>query len=167
MKKIIISLILFTSLNYVMSQSISFVGMDDSITEYNLSDVQKIIFGSNDVAIYLNNDQVISLPLDEFKNYHYSQETLGSEDVVMDIESFKVFPNPTQGIFKISFQSKSDLPYQYNIYDVNGRVVLQKELGGLNGLHTETISLEKFESGFYFVELKSGSFKSSKQLIKI
>ncbi|WP_197429349.1 T9SS type A sorting domain-containing protein [Winogradskyella endarachnes] len=150
-----------------MSQSISFVGIDDSVTDYNLSDVQKIIFGLSDVSIYLNNDQVISIPLDEFKNYHYSQETLGSEDFIMDSESFKVFPNPTQDVFKISFESKSAFPYTYKIYDITGRAVLQKELGSLNGLHTETISVKEFPSGVYFVELKSGSLKSSKKLIKL
>jgi len=166
MKKFIFTLILFSFINQVMSQSISFVDMDGSATEYNLSDIQKITFESNDVTIYLNNDEVITIPFDEFKNYQYSEETLSNEDFVTSSNSFGMFPNPTNGVFTISFDSQSSLPYECIIYDVNGKEILQKNLGVLNGLHTEDISLEEFPSGVYFVQLKSGSLMSSKQLIK-
>lgn len=167
MKKFIITLILFSSLNQVISQTISFVDMNGATTEYNLSDIRKITFESSDVSIYLNNDEVITIPFDEFKNYQYSEETLNNEDFTTSSNSFKIFPNPTKGVFKIRFDSQSSSPYECNIYDVNGKEVLQKNLGVLNGLHTEDISLEEFPSGVYFVELRSGSLKSSKQLIKL
>lgn len=166
MKNFIITLILLSAINQVIGQSISFVDMDGVTTEYNLSDVRKITFESSDVSIYLNNDQVVTIPFDEFKNYQYSQETLSNEDFITNSDSFRIFPNPTKGVFKISFDSQSSLPYECTIYDVNGKEVLQKNLGVLNGLHTEDISLEEFPAGVYFVQLKSGSLKSSKQIIK-
>lgn len=166
MKTIIITLILFSFINPVKSQSISFTNIDGTTTGYNLSDVQKIAFESSDVRIYLNNDEVITIPIDEFKNYQYSEETLSNEDFVTSSDSFKMFPNPTNGVFTISFDSQSSLPYECTIYDVNGKEILQKNLGVLNGLYTEDISLEEFTSGVYFVQLKSGSLMSSKQLIK-
>ena len=166
MKKLIIIIVLFSSINQLMSQSISFVDMDGETTEYNLSDVRKIIFESSDVLVYLNNDEVITIPFDDFKNYQYSQETLSNEDFVVSPNSFKIFPNPTEGVFKVSFDSQSAMPYNYNVYDVSGKKILQKNLGVLNGLHTESISLENVPSGVYFVELKSGDVSSTKQLIK-
>lgn len=166
MKKIIITLILFSFINPIISQSISFTNIDGTTTGYNLSDVQKIVFESSDVKIYLNNDEVITIPIDEFKNYQYSEETLSNEDFDTSSKSFRMFPNPTNGVFTISFDSQSSLPYECIIYDVNGKEILQKNLGVLNGLYTENISLEEFPSGVYFVQLKSGSLMSSKQLIK-
>ncbi|WP_422106042.1 T9SS type A sorting domain-containing protein [Winogradskyella sp.] len=166
MKKLLLAIVFFSSLNLVTSQSISFADMDGTTTEYNLTDVRKITFNSGNVSIYLNNDEIVTLPFDEFKNYQYSEETLSNEEVVKDSNAFRIYPNPTEGVFRIRLDAQSSLPYECTIYDVNGKAILQKDLGVLNGFYTEDISIEKFPSGMYFVELKSGHIKSSKQLIK-
>ena len=166
MKKILLAILLFASLNLVSSQAISFTDMDGTTTEYNLTDVRKITFNSGNVSIYLNNDNIVTLPFDEFKNYQYSEDTLSNPDVIADSNAFLIFPNPTKDVFKIRLDAQSALPYECTIYDVNGRAIFQKDLGVLNGLYSEDISLEKFPSGMYFVELKSGHLKSTEQLIK-
>ena len=107
MKKFIFTLILFSSINQVMSQSISFTNMDGTTTGYNLSDVQKIAFESSDVTIYLNNDEVITIAIDEFKNYQYSEETLSNEDFDTSSNSFRMFPKMT---FFRSSDTKESLP---------------------------------------------------------
>lgn len=85
--------------------------------------------------------------------------------------SFKVYPNPSQDCFKISFVTSSRTRVILSIYNIAGRVVKIKELGTMNaGYHEISIPPtdgvgRKLSSGVYFIEIKAGTARKIKKAI--
>ncbi len=62
----------------------------------------------------------------------------------------KVFPNPAEGIIRLSFPRLSDQP-GYRLTDATGRVVKSGNLPS-----DQTLTIEELSPGYYLVEVKSG-----------
>jgi hypothetical protein len=78
-----------------------------------------------------------------------------------------VYPNPA--ITRITIQSSSDIKNKetrYIVYNYSGRVVLEKNLGTVNGIVTDDLDLSDFEPGIYLVRLFSGNSSDSRMFIK-
>ena len=58
-------------------------------------------------------------------------------------EEFFVYPNPTNGIIKISPDNK----LEFSVFDVNGIIILKG--------YGDTIDLSSFANGVYFLKLKT------------
>ena len=71
------------------------------------------------------------------------------------ISSIEVFPNPSNDIFII----KSDETVEAAVYDLNGRVILQKQT-------TNTVNLEGFNSGVYLLKITIGNSIYTTRIIK-
>jgi hypothetical protein len=65
-----------------------------------------------------------------------------------------IYPNPAQSFFNISIDEPSIAPKLIRILDYSGRVVFEDTCS--QGLNTVQLPVTLF-SGFYFVELRSGS----------
>jgi hypothetical protein len=76
----------------------------------------------------------------------------GIEDV-SNPYSFSVYPNPAQGGFTIDLNAKGKLDGQLHIYDVEGRLVYEKSIRGVNGHCSINKQLNK---GVYFVSFSRG-----------
>jgi uncharacterized protein YvpB len=141
--------------------------------EFSIIDVAKIYFSGSQLFLRLKNGNTVIFDnyndegqFSEFISYYYDPqgETLSVIDLISN--NFKIFPNPTENIFSISYLSQSSEPYKCNIYDVSGKIVMRLDMGIKNGNFIEMISTEKLKSGIYFVQLTSGSYSSFKKLIK-
>ncbi|MEQ8904626.1 T9SS type A sorting domain-containing protein [Ekhidna sp.] len=71
------------------------------------------------------------------------------------IEGLKIFPNPTNGVFKISL---SDHTYingflKIEVLDLNGRVIQYRKLSRYGGSFEGTLSLYAYPDGVYFLKL--------------
>jgi hypothetical protein len=69
----------------------------------------------------------------------------------------EIYPNPTQGVFSVRYESESALPAQVTIRDIAGRVVYERMFtpSGLGG-SLETIDLFGAPAGIYLVEVIQG-----------
>lgn len=77
----------------------------------------------------------------------------------------QAYPNPTQGIINLTinnFNEGLDSKYQIRIYDALGRTIFENSYN-LNQLQ---LDLEYFDSGCYFLEVNSTTFKTIKRIIK-
>ena len=64
--------------------------------------------------------------------------------------NIKIWPNPTTGMISIKLgESESD--YSYFVFDINGKL---KQTGNLSS-ENNTVSLNKFYSGIYFLHIDS------------
>ena len=158
--------LLFLS-NKARSQTINFFDTTGTMIDYNISDVQKITFsGGGDVFVSFYDGEIISIPAEEFSNYQYNQNVLNIDDFNSILNDFELYPNPTQDGISLSFTSQTTLSYNYAIYDVNGRKLMDKIIGLVSGPYVEQVSLTKFSSGVYFLVLKSSKNQISKKIIK-
>ena len=81
--------------------------------------------------------------------------TLNNEENSLNPTNF--FPNPTTGLVFIDGDLKFDY---YELYDVTGKLLLKNSLEG------NTIELEKYVNGVYFLKLFSNNNVTTKKIIK-
>ena len=109
----------------------------------------------NDILIHTNTNFGSSESTQISTNY------LGLSDI--DINNFSVYPNPSE--YTINIKSNgSNIPEKYLIFDVNGRVVLDKIVSTESDL---AIDIGSFDSGVYFLKvISNGKEEHIKFIIK-
>jgi membrane-associated protease RseP (regulator of RpoE activity) len=84
---------------------------------------------------------------------------------VLQLENASVFPNPTEGLFSLSFTT---VPGQLSVTvaDVNGKVVYQEENENSTGFYNREIDLKDAPAGNYILSVKQGDKVFTQQLSK-
>jgi hypothetical protein len=76
-----------------------------------------------------------------------------------------VYPNPSSGLFNISYNALTEGNYQVKIYNMAGQVVFDQSYGAIFGPNTIKIDAGGFGQGIYMLQLRStdqnGKQKSS------
>jgi hypothetical protein len=73
------------------------------------------------------------------------------------IKNFSIFPNPTNGMVKISASNAGLHDYSLTIFNLLGRQVYSKPINNVEGQINAAIDLSALPKGVYFVELKSSN----------
>jgi len=101
---------------------------------------------------------------------YYMQFTLGDLIDETGIEDFQdqlklnVFPNPSDGIFNVSFVNKAGGTVSVQLTDVAGREVYSGKLNTGSGQQTAILDAGQLTSGLYFLQVSSESGKSVKRI---
>lgn len=90
--------------------------------------------------------------------------SIGVEEVNKEISSLKVFPNPAQSDFKISFINENNLPASYEIINALGQTIKSEKLISQKGKSEYNIETTGLHSGIYFVKTTVGTKSSVKKL---
>jgi len=91
-----------------------------------------------------------------------SEPVLGINSFVF--EDFKVYPNPSNGIFNVQFTSKNTSDVEITIFDLLGRKVSHKTFKTSNISFNETLNIGRVSSGIYILQVKRGNEASSQKL---
>ena len=98
-------------------------------------------------------------------NFEWEEDTkirtsyLGLSDI--NINNFSVYPNPSEHIINIKLNGGS-IPERYLIFDVNGRVILDKIVSSESDL---AINIESIDSGIYFINIISNGREENVKFI--
>ncbi len=93
-----------------------------------------------------------------------SCDTLTSvKDLAEHDFKFKIFPNPTNGNFRIMYLLPQNKSGKLEIFDINGRVVYSQNLPPWSTL--QNISLPKLSNGVYVCSITSNSQRVNKKLV--
>ncbi|MCC7521198.1 MAG: T9SS type A sorting domain-containing protein [Flavobacteriaceae bacterium] len=84
----------------------------------------------------------------------FTNSALGNEDTLFN--QVKVYPNPSTGVFNISYQGSATL--QYTVYDLTGKTIL-------SGTGNQ-IDLSRQAIGMYFAKITDGSAVRSLKLVR-
>ncbi|MFK7832787.1 MAG: S8 family serine peptidase [Winogradskyella sp.] len=90
--------------------------------------------------------------------------TLGVDENNLS-RSLKLFPNPNNGEFTISFDSNATSDVKLDIYDISGRTVYNNSFVNSSQQFNETIDLKGLQSGVYIVNITEGNKTSSHKMI--
>ncbi|WP_420575626.1 T9SS type A sorting domain-containing protein [Ekhidna sp.] len=86
-------------------------------------------------------------------------------DVNEEIEGLKIYPNPTEGVFKLSYRNNSLSGFlNVEVIDMNGKKIQHHRFSKYDDAFEGTISLYAYPDGLYF--LKFGEGQASK-LVKV
>ena len=80
------------------------------------------------------------------------------------ISSFSVSPNPSTGLFKMSFATTQNENLNLYVRDVAGKVVY-KDMLHVNGNFTKELDFSNFAKGVYFLQIQSGNNTKVEKLI--
>jgi hypothetical protein len=85
-----------------------------------------------------------------------------------DEVSWQVYPNPSSGIFNLSYQLSDAETMTVKVYNVNGKIVKQYHTPGNGFVQKLNIDLSNpgFATGLYMIEANAGEKKQTFKLIK-
>ncbi len=90
---------------------------------------------------------------------------INNDFVSSEIESFSIYPNPTNDIVTISYYNTISNVH-YTLFDVEGKVLANKELNGRAVKNSEQIDLSFFANGIYILQLSADGITTTKKIIK-
>jgi PKD repeat protein len=83
---------------------------------------------------------------------------LGIEEVE-GVGSIAVYPNPSNGIFQLDFNTNNEMIITVQVTNVLGETVFVKNVGSVNGIHKDAIDISKASPGVYYVNILSNNEK--------
>jgi hypothetical protein len=83
----------------------------------------------------------------------------------IDTNFIKLYPNPVSDILYVHFGTLTDLPIHLTLFDLNGRLVFNRNLRIEN--HQITIDVSSLDTGMYLIKIKGAKLNYySKILVK-
>lgn len=91
--------------------------------------------------------------------------TGGVASISKAVDSFSIFPNPSNGSFTLRFNQKTNLPSSLKLYDITGNCLAQKNIQLSFG--EQSISFESLDlsTGVYFMQIQNATFDLFKKII--
>jgi hypothetical protein len=86
----------------------------------------------------------------------------GINDLI--IQDLLIYPNPTQGLITISFNSTRKNDYKIRIIGMLGESVFEDELTKFSGDYKHEVDLSKYSKAIYFLEIESDQGVISKKI---
>lgn len=93
-------------------------------------------------------------------NLNFDNLITSLDDLEINNEALKLFPNPTSDYFTLDFDNPIEFEAIVNIYDVVGKLVSSEQL--LNG--RQQINVSSLNEGIYMIEIKLGDWSTVKKL---
>ncbi|MBA5793616.1 T9SS type A sorting domain-containing protein [Flavobacterium sp. xlx-214] len=83
----------------------------------------------------------------------------------LKVNHFKMYPNPAKDILNVSFSTEENNTTQFDVFDLNGRLILTHTLEKATDVNTQ-ISIDQLATGTYILKITNGSNSSSHKFIK-
>jgi len=81
------------------------------------------------------------------------------------IYGLNIFPNPTEGLVVISFESIKNSDFTISILNVLSKVVFEEKLSQFSGFYKKKINLNNFAKSVYLIRIKTSESTINKKLI--
>lgn len=92
-------------------------------------------------------------------------DTLASISSILDLKErfFNVYPNPTSDYIFINFSRECGQNIELKIYDLYGKIILQKEMKQFN----QELNIITLPKGMYIIKVNNGKINSEVKLMKL
>ena len=80
-------------------------------------------------------------------------------------ETLEIFPNPSNGIFNVTFYSNEIEDYKISIKNLVGQEISSIKLTNVIGEINKKIDMENLSSSVYIIELSNNNYSITKNLI--
>lgn len=89
-----------------------------------------------------------------------------SLDNELQLDDMRVFPNPSNGFFRIHFDVAEKGDLFVNVHDAKGEKVYEERITGFKGRYERTLDLSDRTSGTYFLVIEQGGKSIAEKLVK-
>jgi len=86
-------------------------------------------------------------------------------EVQINISNLDIYPNPSDNVFNITFNTEKAQMYKINVMNVFGEVIHTEELNAFTGLYSKQVSLSNYSKAIYFLEIETDEGRVNKKLI--
>ena len=94
---------------------------------------------------------------------HIKERTLTLED--NSLQGFRLWPNPTNNVFKIQFTNSDTNNVNIGLYDLQGRQILNTFKESKANIFTEEINIQNIASGIYLLTIQQGNKRITKKVM--
>jgi membrane-associated protease RseP (regulator of RpoE activity) len=107
-----------------------------------------------------------TMPLSEEEKALLKGKGVSGLDAELQLKEMRVFPNPSNGFFRIAFdvQERGDL--FVNVHDAKGDRVYEERITGFKGRYERTLDLTDKNTGTYFLVIQQDGKTQAQKLIK-
>lgn len=171
--KKLLGIMIFCIWGFVFSlqaqQSIFIEQTNGDLCEISLNLVQKITFSDTDMILHKTDATVLSWPTQDVQKYYYDLTTQVNKPVISTgTDPFHVllYPNPSNGHFKIKYRVEKRSHIDIVLIDMSGRIV--KVLLSENkehGTYTFNSQGKKLTTGTYFLKIGNEKQASAHTLV--
>jgi hypothetical protein len=123
-------------------------------TPIKLSDIQKITFGSGEMKLLRSDasNQIYGFDNIRILNFDTSSNSI-NQIRTLENNDLHLYPNPVINNITITFESSIKGSIAINIFDFQGKIVLQKYEHQLEGKNILSIDLSMLPKGIYVCQL--------------
>ncbi len=118
--------------------------------------------------VNLYSSSQVSSPISTVQNFKFGEASVtGFFETEMNKDQFDVFPNPvSKNVLNLSFGLKESSLINYELFDLNGTLLLSVTSKGVTGSNSYTLDLDTVKEGSYLLKLTSNTFSSSQLIVK-
>ena len=86
-------------------------------------------------------------------------------DVPDYVNGVNIYPNPSEDMFTITFNSEKAQGYKLSVMSVLGEVLYAETLNDFIGVYSKQVSLSNYSKAIYFLEIETNEGRVNKKLI--
>jgi hypothetical protein len=95
----------------------------------------------------------------------YQVDVLPSSLSDFQINDLFIYPNPSRGLFNISFESLSSQDFKISLFNMIGKEIFSDKFDNFFGKYIHKIDLATYTKGIYFLEIETNDGIINKKLI--
>ncbi|MBA3901413.1 MAG: T9SS type A sorting domain-containing protein [Bacteroidetes bacterium] len=97
-----------------------------------------------------------------------THSTIGINEAGHTKANFEVYPNPANGVIKVSIQNEGSSIYTLSLFDYTGKQVYNEQLNAASEKIEKSIDISGLRPGIYFLSVKDGKEKQfTKKIVVI
>jgi hypothetical protein len=90
----------------------------------------------------------------------------GLDELTEVLDGFKLFPNPTQNIFKVEMRMLQAEAVHFQLFDLMGRVIEQKAFSPQFGQISHTFDLSQQAAGIYLLRMNIAGEQVTRRIVR-
>ncbi len=161
----LLMILLIISIINTNAQSLFVYFNDGVVNEYPLSSVSKITFSNNNMILHKTDESILTWAISDIRKYNYNISTLVKEEDKLSNIDVLIYPNPSNGNFKINYQVNQKGSVNISIIAADGRLI--KNLFNANkNIGTYFLNYNSnLAAGNYFVKIQNENNITTKKII--
>ncbi|MEZ4739612.1 MAG: PDZ domain-containing protein [Flavobacteriales bacterium] len=110
--------------------------------------------------------KIESMPLSDEEKALLKAKGVKDLDAALELKEMRVFPNPSNGFFRIQFDVPASGDLFVNVHDATGEKVYEERITGFKGRYERTLDLTDKATGTYFLVVQQGGRTATQKLMK-
>lgn len=155
-KTVLIILFLFATFSFAQT-GIKITYLNGTSQDYTIATSGKLYFLGNNLLVKTSSSaNDVTIPTNIVRKLTFTTATLATQEIGLNKNQIKLYPNPSSNIIRISSDKKEVL--NVKIYSTEGRLILSG-----NYHPNQDIEISTFNEGFYLVQANNTTLKLIKK----